>query len=395
VTSLVPETGFAQGASGPANVYDTSPAGLGLSPSYLAPGASASASSAGAAAVQHNDIGVGTEPILDFEDTALLSFAIVDDNSNTRVKVSMSIGGQGTIPFTNPVGTSILQNKLLAADAQPAFTIGGDGKLAWGPGGVTAPDTNLYRSAVGALKTDGTLAVTGDLVINSGTSQLLQGGGISLDYDGANYFLSTTGHNRLLFGGDSVANLYRGAAGQLKTDSLFIAEGQIYSQTASGAGGGFVYNPFASGGNTISSTVQGEANPRFYMAWNGALQWGPGSTATDTNFYRNAAGVLKTDGNLIITADYALRGLDATTQFKVVSGSTVGTTNGAGELAISFGVTFAFGPVVVVCNGDTAATAWGANPGVKVSTLTTTGVTVSTGVVSNSVRVDWIAYGQA
>lgn len=35
---------FVKGASGPENVYDTSPSGLGLSPAYLAQGASASAS---------------------------------------------------------------------------------------------------------------------------------------------------------------------------------------------------------------------------------------------------------------------------------------------------------------------------------------------------------------
>ena len=40
---FVPETGFTQGAAGAANVYDTSPSGLGLSPAYLSQGASASA----------------------------------------------------------------------------------------------------------------------------------------------------------------------------------------------------------------------------------------------------------------------------------------------------------------------------------------------------------------
>lgn len=44
MSSLVPETGWAQGASGGPDVFDTSPAGLGLSPAYLA-SASASASS--------------------------------------------------------------------------------------------------------------------------------------------------------------------------------------------------------------------------------------------------------------------------------------------------------------------------------------------------------------
>lgn len=41
---------FAKGASGPANVYDNSPTGLGINPSYLAGGATASASAAAGSA---------------------------------------------------------------------------------------------------------------------------------------------------------------------------------------------------------------------------------------------------------------------------------------------------------------------------------------------------------
>lgn len=45
MSSFVPETGFAQGASVVGPVYDTSPAGLGLSPSYLASASASSSSS--------------------------------------------------------------------------------------------------------------------------------------------------------------------------------------------------------------------------------------------------------------------------------------------------------------------------------------------------------------
>lgn len=48
MSSLVPETGWAQGASGADNVYDTSPSGLGMNPTYLASSSSsATASSSG------------------------------------------------------------------------------------------------------------------------------------------------------------------------------------------------------------------------------------------------------------------------------------------------------------------------------------------------------------
>lgn len=47
MSSLIPETHWAQGASGAGNVYDSSPSGLGVSPSWLAPGAKAEATATG------------------------------------------------------------------------------------------------------------------------------------------------------------------------------------------------------------------------------------------------------------------------------------------------------------------------------------------------------------
>src|SRR5215469_18884401 len=58
--------------------------------------------------------------------------------------------------------TRIIANKLLAGDAQPAWQVMGSGQFNWGPGGATAPDTNLYRAGAGALKTDG--AFDGDFL---------------------------------------------------------------------------------------------------------------------------------------------------------------------------------------------------------------------------------------
>jgi hypothetical protein len=67
-------------------------------------------------------------------------------------------------------------------DAQYSFKIGkADGKLSWGVGGATAPDTTLYRSAVGQLKTDGNLVIGG----LGGSSQLVQVG--AADSGGAGY----------------------------------------------------------------------------------------------------------------------------------------------------------------------------------------------------------------
>ncbi|MEL0098391.1 MAG: hypothetical protein VW907_02410, partial [Opitutae bacterium] len=51
-------------------------------------------------------------------------------------------------------------------DTQNRLTIDAGGKISWGPGGTTAVDTVLYRSAANTLKTDDaftatSLAVTG------------------------------------------------------------------------------------------------------------------------------------------------------------------------------------------------------------------------------------------
>lgn len=52
----------------------------------------------------------------------------------------------------------------LTGDANSRYNVGGDGKIGWGTG-VATRDTFLYRTGVGALKTDGSLAVGGDLAV--------------------------------------------------------------------------------------------------------------------------------------------------------------------------------------------------------------------------------------
>jgi len=64
---------------------------------------------------------------------------------------------------TNPV----LQNFLLNSDANAALAINGNGKISWGAGGASASDTDLYRSAVATLMTDGALVTGSTLTVGS------------------------------------------------------------------------------------------------------------------------------------------------------------------------------------------------------------------------------------
>ncbi len=102
----------------------------------------------------------------------------------------------------------------VTGDTEHRFTLYANGKMLWGPGGGTAPDTNLYRSAANFLKTDDNLAVAGNISIATTSSlQKLHIGnlgdsntGIMFTYDDSqyrhsieNYFSGTQSANTMTF----------------------------------------------------------------------------------------------------------------------------------------------------------------------------------------------------
>lgn len=108
--------------------------------------------------------------------------------------------------------------------------------------------------------------------------------------------LTLTGN--LDFGAD--VNLYRSAADVLKTDdsltvggtTLDVLTGQIIARKNSTT---VFLSDFVGGGDT---------QPAFSVTGGGKLQWGAGgSSAVDTNLYRSAANVLKTDDTLDVVGD--------------------------------------------------------------------------------------------
>lgn len=58
----------------------------------------------------------------------------------------------------------------LSGDTVDPFSIWGNGKLEWGPGGSTARDVNLYRGGTNLLKTDDAFSSVGDLTTNGNFS---------------------------------------------------------------------------------------------------------------------------------------------------------------------------------------------------------------------------------
>lgn len=59
------------------------------------------------------------------------------------------------------LATSLAWRATVTGEANERWNVDASGKQSWGPGGATAPDTNLYRSAAGSLKTDGALEAAG------------------------------------------------------------------------------------------------------------------------------------------------------------------------------------------------------------------------------------------
>lgn len=87
------------------------------------------------------------------------------------LSVSGAVTGASTVGTVRTNTTDIAFQEQLTGDSAQRWTVGGDGKVSWGPG-VTPVDTTLYRTGVGALKTDGALQVGGDLTV-SGIGQQL------------------------------------------------------------------------------------------------------------------------------------------------------------------------------------------------------------------------------
>ena len=192
-----------------------------------------------------------------------------------------------------------ISSYLATGDAQPtvvlARNLSGPGLsgIAFGPGGATVVDTNLYRSGAGSLKTDGHLNVGGFLF--AGWDQAADSGGMAMRQGGdTNYRLFMGNSGKLQWGNGTAGvdtTLYRRSASELASDgdlTLFVkgVGNGLTLQSLAGHATDYVHNHY----------VAGEAANRFRLRQDGQMVWGPGTGATDTNLYRSGAGTLRTDG---------------------------------------------------------------------------------------------------
>lgn len=289
---------------------------------------------------QHNDLAVATEPTLDFEDTAgVLNFVLVDDPANTRLKLSVSFPNPVLIPGTLQIGNvdtfvsrssantldlgsagtrgalrlfasatgDVELSVRVTADANPRFTLGGDGLMTWGPGNAVT-DTTMQRVAAGVLQ----IGITGQggrwAAQQTAAGNLIYSGAVDGDTV-ARYQVQADG--TIKWGpGNAAADigLNRPASAQL---GLTVQPANLRSLHANpGAFGGdgvnaswalvdqgaashcFFQSTAPSGFNSLVTTVPGDATDwRFVLDTTGTMTWGPGNAARDVTLQRQVQTV--------------------------------------------------------------------------------------------------------
>jgi len=201
-----------------------------------------------------------------------------------------------------------------AAQSYPFLYIDINGRINWGPKSV-ATDTNLYRSAVNTLRSDGNFQMGGFLSMVGGAPIYSRAG--SLGAFILNVSVNADANDRFTLGNDGKMNwgpgtaatdtdLFRAGAATLKTDGSLIA-----AQGFNAAG------MAAAGSSALQTSVAGDTNPRLNVQAGGTILWGPGNAATDTDLYRYGAASLGTDGKLVkfstVATDVAFATAGATT----------------------------------------------------------------------------------
>lgn len=61
-----------------------------------------------------------------------------------------------------------------------------------------------------------------------------------------------------------------------------------------------LYSAEAATDDVVGAKVDGDAQRRFNLNADGKVEWGSGAAVSDVNLYRDSAGVIKTDGGLIV-----------------------------------------------------------------------------------------------
>ncbi|HEV2412812.1 MAG TPA: glycosyl hydrolase family 28-related protein [Candidatus Saccharimonadales bacterium] len=268
-----------------------------------------------------------------------------------KIAASTSNATSPLLQIQNNTAGDLAYNVQVSGDSSSRYRVDSNGEMKWGPGNATQ-DTDLYRSALGTLKTDtafvvGTSLTAGSVAISEGASggdvlkitnttsgptdsnvKIVSAAsgdnafGANVSGDTNNRFkIDSTG--KMQWGTGSAnqdTDLYRNGSALLQTDGAFtvgtlLTAGQVaISEGAASSAVLRVTNTTsgptipvtqivaaASGDNSVGIEVSGDTNNRFKIDSTGKIQWGSGSANQDTDLYRASAGVLQTDNSLTVS----------------------------------------------------------------------------------------------
>ncbi len=266
---------------------------------------------------------------------------VFNNGATEEAYLNYDIAGTTVNLWTNNRNLSILPTgtgkvSIAGTPANSVLTVGTNTTAATG-GIYFGTDTNLYRSAASTLFTDGGLTVNGTLQTKSDLT-VRQGNSTQQLVIGA---VGPSGQSGLwLQNGEAGSNLYRSAAGALKTDGALTAVGNIQAarfEATSSSSDMFLVQSADSGSRLLlSARVSGGAANMFSARVNGQLLWGDGTAAQDTNLYRSGSNALTTDGALTVagritgSSDLILSGNPAGGKFLQLTGSNSTMGGGAG-----------------------------------------------------------------
>lgn len=98
-----------------------------------------------------------------------------DPSTGFRVDSRGNLLSVGSFTWTLAAATTVAAAAIVSGDAFDRWRLRADGQMDWGPGNG-ARDTNLYRSGVATLATDGSLSLAaagGGLKVKEGTNATL------------------------------------------------------------------------------------------------------------------------------------------------------------------------------------------------------------------------------
>ncbi len=194
--------------------------------------------------------------------TALWTFAhangiSLDDIIERTAGVGVTIDGVRLVDMAVlmrglALAGDVVMGARVIGDTADRFVVAAGGAMTWGDG-AGARDTNLFRDTADVLKTADSLEVAGVLgVIADIITERTAAAGVTID------------------------------GVKLKDRSVSVPDLP------------------AAGNIAIESAVAADAEFRYRRQADGTMLWGDGALAPDTNLYRSAPSVLKTDDTLIV-----------------------------------------------------------------------------------------------